>query len=104
MSSQKSAISQGATANESLQLKVGVELHQQLATKTKLFCACPASSNSDAISSEDVEQRFPVQFTRVLRAATSELGETDLATKFEARREISVRYLSNRQTSCLVEA
>ena len=39
-----------------------------------------------------------------LRPATSELGELDIAAKFESRREIKVSYITNPNTSCLVEA
>lgn len=43
------------------------------------------------------------EFRRILRPASSELGEIDEAARFESRREIRVRYLAP-SGSCLVEA
>ncbi len=86
-------------------LKVGLEIHQQLATQTKLFCACPPYSGGETSpDANEIENKFPMKFTRILRAAASELGEMDRAAQFEARREIRVNYLLNKQTSCLVDA
>ena len=90
-----------------INLKVGLEVHQQLSTQTKLFCACPPYSGSESsivIGSKETDSRFPIRFTRILRASSSELGEMDLAARFEARREIRVQYLTNNDSSCLVEA
>ncbi|MGI0091804.1 MAG: Glu-tRNA(Gln) amidotransferase subunit GatE [Nitrososphaerales archaeon] len=83
-----------------IQLKVGLEIHQQLATGTKLFCECPPFTGDDSskVSGKAVE------FIRILRPASSELGEVDEAAEFESRREIRVKYLASLTTSCLVEA
>ncbi len=78
-----------------LGLKVGLELHQQLDTKEKLFCHCPARLEEDA--PEDV-------FTRRLRPTQSELGEVDVAALFEWKKGRAYEYHAPRTASCLVEA
>ena len=54
-------------------LLVGLEIHQQLACSSKLFCACPP------VKSEE----FPYHFERRLRPAQSETGRLDPAAVFE---------------------
>ena len=54
-------------------LKVGLEIHQQLATNKKLFCNC------SPIESDE----YTIKFQRKLRAVKSELGEYDPAALFE---------------------
>ena len=75
-------------------LRVGIEIHQQLATTTKLFCGCPP-----ALFKEQPE----ITFLRRLRPTQSELGQVDPAAYFEFQKGIKVRYEANRATSCLVE-
>jgi glutamyl-tRNA(Gln) amidotransferase subunit E len=75
-------------------LKVGLEIHQQLNTRTKLFCGCPP-----ALFKEEPE----ITFLRRLRPTQSELGQVDPAAFFEFQKGIRIQYEANRATSCLVE-
>ncbi len=75
-------------------LKVGLEIHQQLNTHTKLFCGCPP-----ALFKEEPE----ITFLRRLRPTQSELGQVDPAAFFEFQKGIKIQYEANRDTSCLVE-
>ena len=74
-------------------LKVGLEIHQQLDTKKKLFCDC--------IPTEEIE--FTRKFSRRLRAAKSELGKIDPAALFESTKSKTIMYYANPNSSCLVE-
>lgn len=75
-------------------VKVGLEIHQQLASAHKLFCECPV------LKSEEL----PLSFTRRLRPAQSETGKLDPAAVFEFTKGRSNVYLWNPESSCLVEA
>jgi glutamyl-tRNA(Gln) amidotransferase subunit E len=75
-------------------LKVGFEIHQQLATKTKLFCGCMCVDVKD----------YEAEFVRRLRPTQSELGEYDPAALFEFRKGRLIKYLRSSGSSCLVEA
>ncbi len=75
-------------------LKVGLEIHQQLNTKAKLFCSCPP-----ALFKEEPE----ITFLRRLRPTQSELGQVDPAAFFEFQKGVKILYEANRATSCLVE-
>jgi glutamyl-tRNA(Gln) amidotransferase subunit E len=74
-------------------VKVGLEIHQQLATNKKLFCNCKP------IETEE----YSIKFQRKLRAAKSELGEYDPAALFEKSKSKSIMYFANPESSCLVE-
>jgi glutamyl-tRNA(Gln) amidotransferase subunit E len=64
---------------------VGLEIHQQLASQSKLFCEC---SNKGA-------EQSTLTFMRKLRPAYSELGGYDPAALFEATKMKSIRYHSH---------
>jgi glutamyl-tRNA(Gln) amidotransferase subunit E len=74
-------------------LRVGLEIHQQLATNRKLFCRCkPVESDN-----------YLMRFSRRLRLAKSEFGKYDPAALFESSKSKLIYYNANPQSSCLVE-
>jgi glutamyl-tRNA(Gln) amidotransferase subunit E len=79
---------------EELGLVAGLEIHQQLDTATKLFCACPTGIREPGESAR--------RFTRFLHPTKSELGELDDAALEESRVEREFEYLAY-DTTCLVE-
>ncbi len=78
-----------------LGLMVGIEIHQQLDTKHKLFCRCPTELR-------DVEESN-FEFFRYLRLKRSELGTEDRAAREEVMRSRKFVYKFY-DTTCLVEA
>lgn len=74
-------------------VRVGLEVHQQLATGRKLFCSCAP------VDSEE----HPIRFRRRLRATKGELGRYDPAALFEGTKSKTIEYLANPESSCLVE-
>jgi glutamyl-tRNA(Gln) amidotransferase subunit E len=75
-------------------LRVGIEIHQQLATPTKLFCDCPVAKSGD----------LPHSFHRRLRPSQSELGRIDPAAVFEFSKGRVNVYAWSAESCCLVEA
>lgn len=78
----------------SVGLKVGLEIHQQLKTKTKLFCHCPP---------ELFKENPEITFLRRLRPTQSELGQVDPAAYFEFQKGVKILYEANKTSACLVE-
>ncbi len=79
---------------EKLGLLAGIEIHQQLNTKEKLFCHCPT------VAREFEETNG--EFYRYLRATKSELGKVDQAAAEEMMQMRRFRYLTY-DTTCLIE-
>ncbi|MDP9197296.1 MAG: Glu-tRNA(Gln) amidotransferase subunit GatE [Thermoproteota archaeon] len=74
--------------------KIGLEIHQQLATQHKLFCSCPLVKSDD----------FNYAFRRKLRPTHSEVGTLDPAAVFESKKNRAIKYLAPLGSTCLVEA
>ena len=77
-----------------INLRVGFEIHQQLATKNKLFCNCNCKDVKD----------YQLTFIRKLRPTQSELGNYDPAALFEFKKVRTIKYNAELASSCLVEA
>ncbi|MCX8169375.1 MAG: Glu-tRNA(Gln) amidotransferase subunit GatE [Candidatus Methanomethylicia archaeon] len=79
---------------DNIEIKVGLEIHQQLNTKHKLFCKCPTKLIEDPC--KNIVKRF-------LRPSKSELGEVDPAALFEYMKHKEYVYEAPEEASCLVE-
>jgi glutamyl-tRNA(Gln) amidotransferase subunit E len=77
-----------------LGLKMGLEIHQQLNTKSKLFCPC---------ATELVDEMFDEEIKRNLRPTQSELGQIDRAALQESFRKMKFNYEAYYYHTCLVE-
>ncbi|MDI3486492.1 MAG: glutamyl-tRNA(Gln) amidotransferase subunit [Methanolobus sp.] len=77
-----------------LGLKCGLEIHQQLDSKCKLFCNCPTQIRNIEESNHE--------FFRYLRPTASEMGETDRAALEQSKLRRKYIYKAY-DTTCLVE-
>lgn len=74
--------------------KCGLEVHQQLLTKEKLFCKCPAGLYSD---------HYDAQVLRHMRPTLSELGEYDGTALMEFKTKKDIIYRLNKESVCTYE-
>lgn len=74
----------------------GLEVHQQLLTKEKLFCHCPAGIFN---ASED----YDAQLVRHMRPTLSELGEYDGTALMEFRTRKEIIYRIKNRSACTYE-
>jgi glutamyl-tRNA(Gln) amidotransferase subunit E len=72
----------------------GLEQHQQLDTKSKLFCRCPAGRRATRVDAEVL---------RHMRPTLSELGEYDGTALMEFKTRKEILYLLERETVCTYE-
>lgn len=75
-------------------LKVGLEIHQQLDSKNKLFCNCKITDST----------QYDFTFKRNLRPTQSEMGSYDQAALFESKKIKTVKYQSSKNSNCLIES
>ncbi|QSZ68120.1 Glu-tRNA(Gln) amidotransferase subunit GatE [Methanofollis aquaemaris] len=79
---------------KALGLMAGIEIHQQLDTKEKLFCHCPTTLRET--------EEHTGEFFRYLHATVSEMGEVDRAAAEEMMNRRQFCYFAY-DTTCLVE-
>ncbi len=77
-----------------LGLKSGLEIHQQLLTRRKLFCRCQAGCYSD---------QHHAEVLRHMRPTLSEMGEYDGTALMEFKTHKDIVYLLNNETVCTYE-
>lgn len=76
--------------------KSGLEVHQQLNTREKLFCHCPAGIYHD-------NDDFDGEIIRHMRPTLSEMGEYDGTALMEFKTRKEIIYRLNNQTACTYE-
>lgn len=76
-----------------LGFKCGLEIHQQLLTRKKLFCRCPAGLYQDG-------DEFDAELVRHMRPTLSELGEYDGTALMEFRTRKNIIYRIKDESAC----
>ncbi len=79
---------------QALGFKCGLEIHQQLNTKKKLFCHCPVGLTN---------RRHDAEILRHMRPTLSELGEYDGTALMEFKTKKNVIYRLYRDRACTYE-
>lgn len=74
----------------------GLEVHQQLLTKSKLFCRCPAGIYHD-------HDNYDAEVIRHMRPTLSELGEYDGTALMEFKTRKEIVYRLNNENACTYE-
>ena len=74
----------------------GLEVHQQLKTKQKLFCRCPAGIYNDS-------NDYHAEIIRHMRPTLSEMGEYDGTALMEFKTRKDIFYRIHNETTCTYE-
>ena len=75
-------------------LACGLEVHQQLLTRSKLFCRCPAGRYS---------MSYDAEVLRHMRPTLSEMGEYDGTALMEKKTKKNIIYRLNHESVCTYE-